>query len=109
MTDHRSRAREWLNDTPYLSFHPFASGGAPNNLPMTIATPEKIDSLAALLAAVEREARAEEREAASNRVERMLGNPSPGAWPNVKNGTSWNSAVLRCASAARGWDDAASE
>lgn len=49
MTDHETIAREWLSETPYLSFHPLAETGSPSNLPMTVATPEKVASLASLL------------------------------------------------------------
>lgn len=51
------RARAWLTDTPYLSTNIEGEKGFVN-FPMTIATPEKIVSLAAELHAVATESRA---------------------------------------------------
>jgi|SRR6185503_894789 len=40
-------------------------------------------------------------ESAAKAVGSMIGNPEPGAWPNIHDGTSWNAAVLRCEATVR--------
>ena len=41
------------------------------------------------------------RERCAARRMELLGNPDPGAWPNVRDGLSWKSACLRCTEAIR--------
>jgi len=68
MSEHEDRARAWLRDTPYFMFPPSVNDTSPPSLPMTIATPEKVASLAAEFAAVARE----ERERAEERMAGVL-------------------------------------
>lgn len=52
-----------------------------------------------------KEALAQERERCLTAVGKMMGNPEPGAFPSIRDGASYNSAVLRCESAIRALGD----